>query len=296
MKKLCWACTAAFLALASVLFAAPGGARAGDVGTSDNGAESAGKKDIRVVAPYLGTITDVYKNEERGLDLKDSSLMKGLYVQWIRPDVYQWNVFIYQSSNINYSTIWGGHFIFDYYFDAAERHRNVIGAGFDFIRIDMDAGDNLDDISDFTLLNTISVPYLRAGRYFLFGSKSGADGGMGGLSLSVLPWLGIEYEFVNGNLSGVLKPPAPPLQVKEKIDERYVFPLIGLNVKATLFHFLEGEVKYSARFDADDYFSDVSALANVFFTRHWGVSYRFKYMENVSGSIAYHIWGIAAVF
>jgi hypothetical protein len=259
-------------------------------------AGKAGKKSIRVVAPYLGTVTNVYESEERGLELKDSSLLKGLYVQWVRPDVYQWNVFISQASDINYSTMWGGHFIFDYYFDVAEKHRNVIGAGFEFIRIDMDAGDNLS-LNDFTLLNNISIPYLRVGRYFLFGSsRSGEGGGKGKFGLSVLPWLGIEYELVNGELSGVTKPPAPPIQVNEEIEDRYVFPLVGLNLKATFFHFIDAEVKYAARFDADVYFSDVSAIANVFFTRHWGLSYRFKYFENINGSIAYSIWGVAAVF
>jgi hypothetical protein len=75
-----------------------------------------------------------------------------------------------------------------------------------------------------------------------------------------------------------------------------VFPLAGLNLKGSLFHFLEGEFKYLARFDADDYFSDVSVLANVFLTRHLGLSYRFMHMENLSGVITYHIWGVSFVF
>ena len=252
---------------------------------------AAGKKNIRIVAPYLGSATNVYKNEEQALDLKDSSLLKGLYIQWVRPDVYQWNVFISQASDINYSTMWGGHFIFDYYFDVAEKHRNVIGAGFEFIRIDMDAGSKIAPLTDFTLLNAISIPYVRVGRYFLFGSSGGGEGTFG---LSVLPWLGVEYEIVNGEVSFV--PPWPPSTVTEEIEDRYVFPLVGLNLKATILHFIDAEVKYAARFDADVYFSDVSAIANVFFTRHWGLSYRFKYFENINGSIAYNIWGIAAVF
>jgi hypothetical protein len=273
----------------------PGAVDAETSGEDAGDARPAGKKNIRIVAPYLGTVTNVYENEERGLDLKDSSLLKGLYVQWVRPDVYQWNVFISQASDINYSTMWGGHFIFDYYFDVAEKHRNVIGAGYEFIRIDMDAGSNIAPLADFTLLNAISIPYLRVGRYFLFGSsRGGGGGGKDKFGLSVLPWLGVEYEIVNGEVSFI--PPGPPTTVREEIEDRYVFPLVGLNLKATLFHFIDAEVKYAARFDADYYFSDVSAIANVFFTRHWGLSYRFKYFENINGSIAYNIWGIAAVF
>jgi hypothetical protein len=117
----------------------------------------------------------------------------------------------------------------------------------------MDAGNNIAPL---------------AGRYFLFGSSGGGGGGKGKFGLSVLPWLGIEYKIVNGEVSFV--PPGPLSTVTEEIENRYVFPLVGLNVKATLFHFIDAEVKYAVRFDADVYFSDVSAIANVFFTTHWG--------------------------
>lgn len=71
-----------------------------------------------------------------------------------------WNIFIYQSSDINYSTIWGGHFIFEYYFPGARRGRYVLGAGLDIIRLDMDAGDTLSPMqSDFRLINGVSVAY-----------------------------------------------------------------------------------------------------------------------------------------
>ena len=51
------------------------GSGATEAETTPAGAEAAGKagkKNIRVVAPYLGTVTNVYENEERGLDLKDT--------------------------------------------------------------------------------------------------------------------------------------------------------------------------------------------------------------------------------
>ncbi|UCF99526.1 MAG: hypothetical protein JSV89_08295 [Spirochaetaceae bacterium] len=37
-------------------------------------------------------------------------------------------------------------------------------------------------------------------------------------------------------------------------------------------------------------------MLTVFFTRHWGLSYRFKYSETGSGTTTYHIGGIAFVF
>ncbi len=58
---------------------------------------------------------------------------------------------------------------------------------------------------------------------------------------------------------------------------------------ATIFHFIELQAKYKATFNADDLLHTVDALANVFFTRHWGLSYRFKYMQTTDGSTSYHI-------
>ena len=40
---------------------------------------SAFTKDIRIVCLYIGPITDVYKNDERNLDLKANSLLKGIF-------------------------------------------------------------------------------------------------------------------------------------------------------------------------------------------------------------------------
>ena len=82
---------------------------------------SAESGDIRIVAPYLGYVTNVYENADYGLELDDSSLMKGLFFQWVDPKRYQWNTFLYQSSDINYSNLWGGHFIFDLYLGVRER-------------------------------------------------------------------------------------------------------------------------------------------------------------------------------
>jgi hypothetical protein len=37
-------------------------------------------------------------------------------------------------------------------------------------------------------------------------------------------------------------------------------------------------------------------MANFFVTRHWGVSYRFKYMQSTGGPTSYHLFGVAYVF
>jgi hypothetical protein len=243
-------------------------------------------KDIRIVTPYLGKIKNIYENKEQDLDLEDSSLMKGLYLQWIGPEKYQWNVFVYQSSDINLSTLWGAHFIFDYYYDVQRKHKNVIGTGFEMIRINMDAENNFTPLSDFTLVNNIYAVFIRTGRYFLFGSRN--------IDYTLLPWLGFELESVRGDISFV--PPGPPTTEQEDIKSDYVFSIAGLNFKSRIYHFIEFEVKYAAHFNCDDFLSDVSTMTNIYVSRHWAASYRFKYMENIFGSNRYHIWGVAYVF
>jgi len=241
-------------------------------------------EDIRIVVPYLGYVNNIYENANFPEALDDSDLMKGLYFQWINPKRYQWNTFLYQSSDINYSSLWGGHFIFDLYLGVRERGKYVIGTGIEYIRLDMDAGNNFSPpFTDFQLVNNIVVPYLRAGRYFLFGSDT--------LSVSVLPWAGIQPQWVKGEISYTAGPPIP-----KKIDEYDLYGIAGINASVSIFHFITVDAKYRGTFNADDYFSSVDSMVNVFFTRHWGLSYRFKYSETSSGSTAYHIGGIAFVF
>ena len=249
---------------------------------------SAEAEDIRIVAPYLGYLNNIYESADYSIDLDDSSLMKGLYFQWINPKRYQWNTFLYQSSDINYSTLWGGHFIFDLYLGVQERGKYVIGAGIEYIRLDMDAADNITGLNDFELLNNIIVPYLRAGRYFLFGSDT--------LSVSILLWAGIQPEWVRGDIAFIRLFPPPPTPFEEKIEEYYFYGIAGINASVSIFHFITVDAKYRATFNADDYLSSVDSMVNVFFTRHWGLSYRFKYSETSSGSTAYHIGGIAYVY
>ena len=261
---------------------------AGIILLSVTAAVSSGAENIRIVAPYLGYVTNTYKSSDYPIDLDDSSLMKGLFFQWINPQRYQWNTFIYQSSDINYSTLWGGHFIFDLYWGVREQGKFVAGTGIEYIRLDMDAGDNISPLTDFELLNNIIVPYARFGRYFTFGSDR--------LNVSVLPWAGIQPEWIKGNISFASPFFPPPGLFDDDIDEDELFGIAGINTSFSILHFITFDAKYRATFNADDFFSSVDTMLNVFFTRHWGLSYRFKYSETSTGSTSYHIGGIAYVF
>jgi hypothetical protein len=251
-------------------------------------------EDIRIVAPYLGSITDIQKDDSQGMDLTDTKLIEGLYGQWINPDLYQWNVFVYHSVDLNYSTVWGGHFILDLYLGPGDwGGKFVAGAGIELMRFDMDAGNDIAPLTDFTQGMTVTVPYLRAGKYFQFGS--------GQVEVSVLPWVGVQPLWVSGSGSFVLPggPPGPPMPttVKFSLDDYELDGITGINLKVTLFHFFQVEGKYQAVFNANALRSVVTVDANLFFTRNWGLTYRFKYAEETSTSTdIYHMFGVAFMF
>ena len=247
-------------------------------------------EDIRIVCPYVGPISDTYQNNDRNLELKDHSLLKGVFFQWVNTNRYQWNAFLYQSSEINYSTLWGGHFFFDYYLNATKQGKFVIGAGTEYLLIDMDAQNHISPLSDFKMKNNILVPYLRFGYRFQINSAN--------VKTAVLPWLGGEHQRVWGDLSTTMDPPgpAPATTTTATIKDNSNYGMAGLNFTATIFHMLGVEAKYYGSFNSDDYFSTFNGMINVFLTRHVGVSYRFKYMEMTVGSHYYNIFGLAVMF
>jgi len=246
-------------------------------------------KDIMLVCPYAGPLTDEYRNDEWNLKLKDTALLKGVFFQWVSPDRWQWNAFIYRSSDINYSTLWGGHFVFDRYLSAGNRGKWVIGGGMEYLRIDMDAGSNIKPLADFQLLNKLFIPYARFGYRFQFNPTP--------LKIGVMPWLGAEYQGVKGDLSMVMDPPgpAPAMPIAVEIDEDDLLAMAGLNLNVNLFHMLDVEAKYYGAFNARVQYSSASAMVNLFLTRWCGLSYRFKYMELDNGYNLYHIFGIALI-
>jgi len=247
-------------------------------------------QNIRVISPYIGSITDNYKNEQRNLDLKDNSLLKGFFVQWINIKNYQWNIFIYQSSNINFSTLWGGHFIFDYYFYSSPKGKFVFGTGAEYLKIDMNANSNITPFNDFELLNKIYIPYIRLGYAFPFLETDS--------KISFMPWVGIQCQMVRGNLTMTADPPgpAPSFTVKEVINSTDYFAISGLNINARFYYVVELDIKYYGTFDRKNYYSTISGLINLYLAKHLGLSYRVKYMELSKGYDLYNLFGIALVF
>jgi hypothetical protein len=151
----------------------------------------------------------------------------------------------------------------------------------------MDAGGNFPPLSDFTLDNDVYAPFVRAGRYFYFGSPDR-------IRSYFLPYFGLEYDIVRGDVSFV--PPVPPEPVQEEIKSEHFFGLAGLKFKTVIYHFIDIELKSALAFNDDEALTRLAAMANLYLGRPCGLSYRFLYTETVSGSNMYNIGGIAIVF
>jgi len=240
-------------------------------------------ENVRVVTPYLGVLSKSHEDSQAGLNLEDTALMKGLYLQWVNPDRFQANVFGYQVSDVIYSTIWGAHAIVDYYFDVTERSKNVVGVGSEIVAMDMDAKDNISPYTSFKLTNNVTVLYARLGRYFYFGPASA--------SFSLMPWTGTELDMTRGEVSMT---PGPPGAMD--FSTNTVLAITGINAKARLYHMVEIDAKYSAAYDADAYYNRATVMTNVYLTRHWALSYRFHYGETSDGTASYHLGGVAYAF
>jgi hypothetical protein len=251
-------------------------------------------EDLRIIAPYVGSLTDVYKDDSQGLDLKDSGLITGLYFQWINTERYQWNAFLYYAPDVNYTKVLGGHFIFDYYLGPDWYGKFVLGAGLEAMHNKMDAGSNIEGLSVFDMDYTVWTPYLRAGKYF--------KAEVGPAELSFLPWAGIEPVWIRGDLSGTA-PPYPPYMptstdFSESMDAYQLYSIAGANLRVMLFHFVDIEGKYQVTYGSWHAYSTVNAIASVFFTRDMAFSYRYKYMQSLegTGSDSYHFFGLAYLF
>jgi hypothetical protein len=251
---------------------------------------------LRIITPYLGTINNDMSRTVEGspekLILDDDSLMKGLYFQSINTSKFQWNVFLYNSEDLNYSSLWGVHFIYDRYFGVKEKSKYVVGIGIEYITMKTET-DDIIPFSSFELSQNIYVPYLRAGKYFYFGDNK--------IRYSLMPWVGVESDIVRGDIDFTIPamyPGMPDIVVSKAADEDSYYAMAGLNFKITFYHFIDLKLKYHGKFDLeeDNYFDIASSMLNIYFNRNWGVSYRAKYMKSAEMENIYHIAGIIYAF
>jgi len=249
------------------------------------------KAAIGIICPYLGPLSHRYENSARKLDLKDNGLLKGIYFQCIKPEKYQWNIFLYRADDINFSTISGLHFIYDHYFKDGGNGSLVAGIGLEYMQVKMAADSAFAPLKKMDMTNSISVPYLRGG--YRFSVRLGNSS-----QLNILPWSGIQYSGVSQESEVAVNPPGPAqlFSKKESLNDDKYLGLAGINLSSKIGHYADLEAKYSAAFNADNFLSSASAMTNIYLHRNWGLSYRVKYMEQESGSELYNIFGLAFIF
>lgn len=248
-------------------------------------AAPAAAETLRIISPYLGSITNKYANTAYNLDLADTAQMRGLYAQWINTEKFQANAFYYGAPEVNYSRVTGLHLNLDFYFRPTRAGKWVAGAGLESLNIDMSAGSAIPGLNSFDMDNDVLFYFARAGRYFYY--KKGV------LDASLLPYAGYAREKVSGDIT--MDPPGPGV-VRVAIDDRDSHPLAGLNLNATLAHFIDLQGKWMGRFKNGERLDEYSLMANFYLNRHWGLSYRYKYMEYGSSSNGYHLGGVAYCF
>ena len=249
---------------------------------------------LRIITPYVGPITNTITSTTTGSKIKDRALLEGIYYQQINPDSYQWNFFLYTSQNINQSDLYGGHIIADRYFKKTDKGKFVIGAGMDSLDLSSSpiAVTNSVDIS---VAHTIYAPYVRAGYYFNFNKDKN-------FKYTLMPWAGFETDVVRGEIKADIKPKfpgQPAISSRTNIDHTYEYGLAGLQLNLDYNHFLNCKIKYHRKFSFDSESGDLhnaSAMVNLFFSKEWGVSYRYKYFEEITGTNNYHIFGISYLF
>ena len=158
-------------------------------------------ENIFILTPYIGPNTHSYENDEYDMESEGTGLLTGLYFQMVNPERFQWNTFLYYSPETNHSRIFGGHFIFDYYFLKSPLGKFVAGTGIEYIDVKMEAGDEFSPLQDFNMDNRVFVNYYRAGYKFSLPTNK--------LDFSLFPWAGFQYDIVNGSVDFEI--PAGPM-------------------------------------------------------------------------------------
>ncbi|MDD5456825.1 MAG: hypothetical protein PHV30_07325 [Candidatus Margulisbacteria bacterium] len=242
-------------------------------------------KDILMMAPYYGTILNTYENSSYGLNLQDTQMMDGLFVQYLNSGLGCINAFFFQAPQVNFSRVIGVHSNADMYFGDGDKW--VLGLGYDNIVIKMDAGNNISGLTSFKMDNNVKEVYVRFGKYISIGEWFG-------LITRLLPYIGYGTESVGGSVT--VDPAGPAPSTAKPIDDGQNYLLAGLNSKFSFLHFLNFDAKYMVMFQKVKPINIVTLQANLFLTQNWGISYQYKYMELSNGKDIYNIAGIDYVF
>jgi hypothetical protein len=248
---------------------------------------------MMIPALYGGVITNkaTFSDSHGDTTIKDTGYMTGMYFQWIKPGLFQGNLFGYWAPDVNYSRVLGLHGNFDGYFLSWGFGSLVAGVDIEDININMKAGSHFAGLNKFNMTNNILFGMARAGARFY--SNQSSD-----FSVSVFPYLGATRELVDIDMTQ-RSPYQPPSSADKKISSSDAWNYLswGTNVTVRAYHFIELTVKYLGRAKAHEYMNSFTGQLNVYVTHSVVLSYQYKYMEtSKDGYNAYHLLGAGYVF
>jgi hypothetical protein len=245
--------------------------------------KSSAPENIRNIVPYIGVV----KSDMFSID--DEAVMSGLYMQWIKPEVFQINSFIYGAGDLYNENLIGFHIIGDYYIKHPENGKYAIGAGFEMIKPDINVEISEPPFIVQTVIeNTVFVPFIRAGRYFDFNLGKSS-------SFSIFHWAGYQLSISRGDILVDPIGPVPPF-TDEEISSETSHAITGVKLGLNLMHVLDLSFKYKAVMNSDDFFNVIDTMANFYYTRNLGLSVRHKFSETESGNTNYTIYGLIYSF
>lgn len=263
-------------------------------------AESSGSDSMLITAVYGGAVTNKAafsygtNGKETGT-IKDTGFMTGLYLQWLQPDFYQANIFLYGAPDVNYSRVLGLHTNADGYFLNGSWGSLVGGVDFEDINIRMRAGSHLSSYgySNMTLDNNVLFMMARAGARFRIQP-------LDVLSCTIFPYAGITRETVNGKTTYDLSDqhvPAAYRHGNQSFSDNENYFSWGTNVTFRAFHFVELTAKYLGRAKKGNYMNSVTGQAQVYLNRSFGFTWQTKYMDiDKKAYDLYNLFGISMIF
>lgn len=245
---------------------------------------------IRIGTLYGGIITNKYEDSSKGISMKDSGFMSGIYGQWIKPETFQANMFGYWSPDVNYSRVLGIHANVDGYF--LKKGIATLAAGIDVenIHISMDAGSHVEGLSEFEMENNVFFGMLRTGTVLSFSNSES-------LGLTVFPYIGFTRQKVSGDVT--VDPNGPPMmtpETKTSFSDTDYYLSWGINTTARVSRYAALTAKYLGRAEKDNYMHSFTLQANIYLSRSVFLSYQCKYMELSNGYDLYNIAGIGVTF
>jgi len=237
-----------------------------------------------VFAPYVGTISNAYSNPAYKLNLEGSGVMTGGYAQWIQPEDFQANAFVYYVPQAGMSDVFGLHVNGDYYPAHFSFGKLVTGLDFEWVNIRTEGA--VPGLESLEVRNKVAMFMPRAGVSVSLLKENN-------VSVSLFPYVGATYEKVSGSVSVNPQGPAPLMTVP--IDSDATYAAARLNLNLNLMHFIDVQGKYLTGFKTNARWDSVSVLFNVYMSRSLAVSYRYKTMKYSNTTDQYHLVGIATI-